>query len=66
MNCWMQANPDEPLHQTLRWTGNRATRYHCDGVFEPRKWKDRLKSSVVLSGEEWDDLSDHNPVLAKF
>lgn len=37
MNCWMQANPDEPPHQTLRWTRNRATRYHCDGVFVPRK-----------------------------
>ena len=28
--------------------------------------KDRLESCVVLSGDEWNRLSDHNPVLAQF
>jgi endonuclease/exonuclease/phosphatase family metal-dependent hydrolase len=66
LNCWQAANPDRPLCQTLRWTGNRATPYHCDGIFVPRSWKDRLQSCVVLAGEEWDRLSDHNPVVACF
>jgi len=66
MNCWMQANPGEPLHQTLRWSRDRSIPYHCDGIFVPVKWKSRLKSCVVLSGSEWDELSDHDPVLARF
>src|SRR5262245_29893191 len=46
VNCWQAANPDQPLCQTLRWTGNRAIPYHCDGLFVPKAWKDRLKSCV--------------------
>jgi endonuclease/exonuclease/phosphatase family metal-dependent hydrolase len=66
LNCWPAANPHRPLCQTLRWTGNRATPYHCDGIFVPRSWQDRLRSCVVLAGGEWDRLSDHNPVVACF
>jgi hypothetical protein len=29
--AWHAAHPDRPLPQTLRWTGNRVTPYHCDG-----------------------------------
>jgi endonuclease/exonuclease/phosphatase family metal-dependent hydrolase len=65
-NCWQAANPDQPLHQTLRWTGNRTIPYHCDGLFVPREWKSRLQSCTVLMGEEWNCLSDHNPVIASF
>ena len=65
-NCWQAANPDQPLHQTLRWTGDRKTPYHCDGLFVPKSWKDRLESCVVLSGDDWNQLSDHNPVIANF
>lgn len=66
MNCWQEANPGQELHQTLRWTNNRETVYHCDGIFVPKSWKSRLQSCRVLSGEEWDRLSDHNPVVATF
>lgn len=66
VNCWQAANPDRPLPQTLRWTGDRATPYHCDGIFVPKGWRDRLESCVVLAGDEWDRLSDHNPVVAQF
>lgn len=66
VNCWQAANPDQPLHQTLRWTNDRTIPYHCDGLFVPKAWKDRLVSCVVLAGDEWNRLSDHNPVVACF
>jgi hypothetical protein len=66
VNCWQSANPDLPLPQTLRWTGDRTIPYHCDGIFVPKSWRDRLRSCVVLDGDEWNLLSDHNPVLATF
>lgn len=64
--CWQAHHPDKPLAQTLRWTGNRAAPYHCDGIFAPRAWRDRLQSCEVMSGPDWDRLSDHNPVIAEF
>lgn len=66
MNCWQEANPDRPLQQTLRWHRDPTTPYHCDGLFVPKAWKDRLISCVVLSGGSWEPLSDHNPVIAEF
>lgn len=64
--CWQTANPGEPLAQTLRWTGNRAAPYHCDGIFVPHTWRERLRSCDVITGPEWTALSDHNPVIATF
>jgi exonuclease III len=64
LNCWQEANPGQPLHQTLRWTGDRTIPYHCDGLFVPKAWKARHQSCSVLSGDEWNRLSDHNPVVA--
>ncbi len=66
LNCWQAANPNQPLPQTLRWTRDRTIPYHCDGLFVPMSWKDRLESCDVLSGDEWNRLSDHNPVVAQF
>ena len=66
INCWTSANPCEPLPQTLRWTGDRTIPYHCDGLFVPKLWKNRLESCRVLSGDPWNQLSDHNPVIAEF
>jgi exonuclease III len=66
LNCWQAANPDQPLCQTLRWTGDRTIPYHCDGIFVPKSWRDRLQSCAVLAGDEWNRLSDHNPVVACF
>ena len=66
INCWQSANPNQPLPQTLRWTRDRNIPYHCDGLFVPKSWQDRLESSTVLSGDDWNRLSDHNPVVAQF
>lgn len=66
MACWQTANPGVPLAQTLRWTGNRAAPYHCDGIFAPATWRPWLQSCRVVSGPAWDALSDHNPVVAVF
>jgi endonuclease/exonuclease/phosphatase family metal-dependent hydrolase len=66
LNCWQTANPDQPLCQTLRWTGDRKIPYHCDGIFVPRSWKDRLQSCDAMAGDKWNRLSDHNPVVACF
>jgi exonuclease III len=64
--CWQTAHRGVPLAQTLRWTGNRAAPYHCDGIFVPRRWQNKLISCDVLSDPEWTHLSDHNPVVAVF
>jgi len=66
INCWQTANPNQPLAQTLRWSGDRTVPYHCDGLFVPKSWQERLISCDVLSGDDWNRLSDHNPVVASF
>ena len=66
MNCWGEANPGLPLAQTLLWSDAPETSYHFDGLFVPRSWSGRLQSCEVISTPEWDRLSDHNPVVARF
>jgi len=66
VSCWQAANPNRPLAQTLRWMGNPAAPYHCDGIFVPRSWLPRLQSCRVVRGSRWSQLSDHNPVVASF
>lgn len=66
VSCWQAANPDRPLTQTLRWMGNPGAPYHCDGIFVPRSWLPRLKFCRVVRGSCWNQLSDHNPVVAEF
>lgn len=66
INCWQTMHRNTPLAQTLRWTTNPSQPYHCDGIFVPAAWSERLMSCEVLSGREWDEVSDHNPVLAEF
>ena len=66
INCWQEANPEQQPPQTLRWSGDRTIPYHCDGIFVPKAWKPSLLSCDVLSGDEWNHLSDHNPVVAVF
>lgn len=63
VNGWVVHNPDTPLAQTLRWTGNPETPYHCDGVFIPAAWAERVRSAHVPQGEPWRSISDHNPVV---
>ena len=63
--CWQAMHPDTPLAQTLRWTANRAAPYHCDGIFIPRSWQPHLRSCEILAGDPWEQMSDHNPVVAE-
>lgn len=62
VNCWERCNPNQPLVQTLR--DHRQT--HCDGIFVPVRWAERLRSCTILIGESWRTLSDHYPVVAEF
>lgn len=66
MNCWQTANPSQPLGQTLRWQRAPKVPYHCDGIFVPQAWKDRLQTCDIHDGDDWQSLSDHNPVVATF
>jgi endonuclease/exonuclease/phosphatase family metal-dependent hydrolase len=66
VSSWQAANPGRRLAQTLRWMGNPAAPYHCDGIFVPRSWLPRLVSCRVVRGSYWTRLSDHNPVVAEF
>lgn len=66
INCWQEANPDQQPQQTLRWSRDRTIPYHCDGLFVPKTWQDRLERCMVLSDDDWTCLSDHNPVVAQF
>lgn len=66
INCWQTANPGQPLPQTLRWVSKPEVPYHCDGIFVPARWAERLVSCEIISGEMWNSLSDHNPLIAEF
>jgi hypothetical protein len=63
VSAWQSRNVGLPLPQTLRWSRNKKTPYHCDGIFIPESWASRVRSCEVASGPEWDLLSDHNPVV---
>jgi endonuclease/exonuclease/phosphatase family metal-dependent hydrolase len=66
MSCWQAANPNRNLAQTLRWSRDKATPYHCDGIFIPAAWYRYLDQCEVLASPIWEALSDHNPVVASF
>lgn len=66
INCWEAAHPAVPLAQTLRWQKDPLVPYHCDGIFVPQQWADRLEGCDVLDDPTWHSLSDHNPVVATF
>ena len=63
ISCWQAVHPNRDLAQTLRWAGNPAMPYHCDGVFVPAAWYRYLDDCQVISDTSWDGLSDHNPVV---
>jgi len=33
INAWQHLHPNDDPPQTLRWTGNKTTPYHCDAIF---------------------------------
>jgi exonuclease III len=65
-SCWSMSHPDLPLEQTLRWSSDRAphksTPFHCDGIFVPKTWRDRISCEVFTSACY--RVSDHNPIVA--
>jgi endonuclease/exonuclease/phosphatase family metal-dependent hydrolase len=63
-NAWQAMHPEEPLPQTLRWSGNKTVPYHCDGIFVDSRCRAHLREAKVLDGDSWPSLSDHNPVFA--
>ena len=66
LNCWQTANAGAVPVQTLRWTSDSSIPFHCDGIFVPGSWAEHLHSCNVPCGEKWNQLSDHNPVVAQF
>ena len=64
MSCWQMANPNRDLPQTLRWSNDKTQPYHCDGIFAPAHWYRYLEQAEVITGPDWEPLSDHNPVVA--
>ncbi|HUP09155.1 MAG TPA: endonuclease/exonuclease/phosphatase family protein [Caldimonas sp.] len=66
VSCWDALHPRRAPPQTLRWTGNREVPYHCDALFVPMAWTDRLRACVVCSSARWRARSDHYPVVATF
>lgn len=62
VGAWQACHPGEALPQTLRWSGDKLAPFHCDGIFIPRQWGKNLQCQVV-SGGEWDTISDHNPIV---
>lgn len=66
VSCWTAAHANQPLPQTLRWSGDKApgktTPYHCDGILVPKEWSAWVQCAV--HAEERYAVSDHNPVSA--
>lgn len=66
VNAWQALHGGSPLPQTLRWSGNPATAYHCDAIFIDRRLRPYLKSAAVIEDPDWARLTDHNPILIEF
>ena len=60
--AWRSANHGAPLPQTLRWSRNRLTPYHCDGFLVRGLG---ITSCKVLPTENIGFPSDHDPVLVE-
>lgn len=65
-SAWCIGNPGVPLAQTLRWMNAPKTPYHCDGIFVSVAKRKKVRAARVLSGEPWEKLSDHNPVVVEW
>jgi endonuclease/exonuclease/phosphatase family metal-dependent hydrolase len=59
--AWRDLHPAAPLPQTLRWTGDRTTPFHCDGYLVRGLETSRLTCEVLVN-EQYDGVSDHRPV----
>jgi len=63
--AWRDLHPAAPLPQTLRWTGNRKTPFHCDGYLVRGLAASRLTCEVIVN-EQVDAVSDHRPVTLAY
>jgi endonuclease/exonuclease/phosphatase family metal-dependent hydrolase len=59
--AWRDLHPAAPLPQTLRWSGDRTTPFHCDGYLVRGFEASRL-ACEVLAREQLMVMSDHLPV----
>ncbi|HLO28481.1 MAG TPA: hypothetical protein VK249_05065 [Anaerolineales bacterium] len=53
----------EELHATYHFLRKPERPFHIDFCFIPREWADRKLEAQVISGPEWNTLSDHFPLL---
>ena len=60
---WHALHPERPLPQTIRWSGDKALPYHCDGFLLPERMVDRAVCEV-LEAPVLTKASDHSPVAA--
>ena len=61
--AWGAAHPGAILPQTLRWSRDPVTPFHCDGVFIPLGQSQDALTADILSGSPWKEMSDHNPIV---
>ena len=70
VSAWTLSHPGEKLPPTLLWGRDPVTQksleFHCDFIFVPAAWRDRILSCDILTKQECADQSDHSPVLAAF
>lgn len=65
VNAWQVIHPNEILPQTLRWSRNPLPNYHCDGIFLSQDCLPNLTDATVEISDQWELLSDHNPITIK-
>lgn len=58
--AWRDLHAEAPLPQTLRWTGNRAKPFHCDGFLVRNVV---MRDCSVLATDAESPPSDHDSVL---
>jgi endonuclease/exonuclease/phosphatase family metal-dependent hydrolase len=63
VNAWQHLNPNVQLPQTLRWSREQATAYHCDAIFIDQRLLSLVRSASVMTDAAWHLLTDHNPIV---
>lgn len=61
-SAWSMTYPTSHLPQTLRWSADPVSPYHCDGILIPMAWKERVTHVGIGRNQDWRAYSDHNPV----
>ena len=62
--AWTAAHGATTPPQTLLWTKDKATPFHCDGIFVPASWRGPISCQVL--GGAFLDRSDHLPVVMDY